>query len=317
MANEKIWAFLAHLGYNMWADPLEKDGIHSIHTRGPHGNARSFLRFDRDLWNEVTDRLAAAGANMIVLDIGEGIRYDSHPELAAEGAWSKDEVRRELDRLNGMGLEVIPKLNFSACHDEWMGVYARCLSTPMYYQFVEEIVAETAELFGNPRFFHVGMDEEDFGNQRYYNYVVIRQGELWWHDFNRLIACVEKTGARPWMWADYVWGHSEEFLAKMSRDVVMSNWYYGNFENLPEDSTSGARAYDLLDKNGFDQIPGGSNWSCDENFVRTVQYGRERLSDERTLGYLQTVWHPMLRSEEERQYHGIEQIALARQGVIL
>ena len=29
--------------------------------------------------------------------LGEGIRYESHPELAVNGSWSRDEISRELD----------------------------------------------------------------------------------------------------------------------------------------------------------------------------------------------------------------------------
>ena len=34
MANSKINAFLVHLGFNMWLDQPEKDGIHALPGKG-------------------------------------------------------------------------------------------------------------------------------------------------------------------------------------------------------------------------------------------------------------------------------------------
>ena len=78
-------------------------------------------------------------------------RLDITPPLgvAIPGAWSKDKLKAELDRLRGIGLTPLPKLNFSACHDIWMKDYSRMLSTKPYYEFCKDIITEVAELFGN------------------------------------------------------------------------------------------------------------------------------------------------------------------------
>ena len=77
-------------------------------------------------------------------------------------------MRAEVKRLREMGLEPIPKLNFSTCHDTWLGPYARMVSTPKYYEVAKDLIAETIELFDKPRLFHLGMDEEDERNQRHH-----------------------------------------------------------------------------------------------------------------------------------------------------
>jgi hypothetical protein len=43
--------------------------------------------------------------------------YPSHPELAVKGSWSPEKMKSELARLRALGLEPIPKRNFSASHD--------------------------------------------------------------------------------------------------------------------------------------------------------------------------------------------------------
>ena len=78
--------------------------------------------------------MARAGMNMLVIDLGDGIRYESHPEIAVQGAWPPARLREELARLRALGLEPIPKLNFSTAHDAWLHDYSRMVSTPAYYK---------------------------------------------------------------------------------------------------------------------------------------------------------------------------------------
>ncbi len=295
---EKIWAFLCHFGYSMWGDQPD------LH-----------LRFERDAWEEITDGLREAGCSMIVLDIGEGIRLDTHPEIAVDGSWSKDEMRAELARLRGMGFEVIPKLNFSTTHDQWMGALRRRVSTPEYYAFERDVIREIAELFDHPRFFHIGYDEEFIEAQRDSEYVVLRQGELWWHDFEYLCECVESCGCRVWMWSDYLWKHEEEFLSRMPHRVLQSNYFYGSFDDktgLPNEG-SGARQYEILDRHGYEHVPCGYIHCVRENFPGTVNYGKKYLNDALILGYMQTVWRPTTREYLPKYMDAIEMFKKARQ----
>src|SRR4051812_40226086 len=170
---------LLHLSYNMWGDWKNP-------KMGPFWAAQPILRFDEPLWNELLERMAKAGMNMVVIDVGDGVQFQSHPEIPVQGAWSRDKLKSELNKLRSMGLEPIPKLNFSACHDQWLGEYARMLSTKIYYQVCKDLIAETIDLFDRPRYFHLGMDEEETHHQENFQYVVSRKYDLWWHDFDFL-----------------------------------------------------------------------------------------------------------------------------------
>ena len=109
MANDKKWGILLHLGMNMWGDL----------------RAQKRLSFDKEVWNHVVERCEACGINMIILDLGEGIRYNSHPEIGIEGSWSPEEMTAEVRRLREKGIQLIPKLNFATTHDAWLGIYER------------------------------------------------------------------------------------------------------------------------------------------------------------------------------------------------
>ena len=304
VGNQMIWANLLHLSYNMWGDrePLEGE------KRSPYWSAKPYLRFDETLWYNILEQMAAVGMNMVVIDLGDGVKYESHPEIAVENAWSPARLKEELGHARELGLEPIPKLNFSACHDHWLGPYARCLSTETYYNVCRELISEVCELFGKPRFFHLGMDEETPQHQRYHEYAVIRQYDLWWHDFNILVEAVEKGGARAWIWSDYVWNHPEAFFKNMPKSVLQSNWYYG--AKFSEDINY-VKAYHQLEEHGYDQIPTGSNWSTPENFEKTVEYCSGVIKPPRLIGFLQTPWKPTLEECRDHHMQAVKQVGSA------
>ena len=297
---------LLHLSYNMWSDREIPE------RKGMHLTAEPRLRFEESLWNDLLRQMVAAGLNMVVIDLGDGVRYESHPEIAVKGAWTPKKLRAELEKVRKMGLEPIPKLNFSTAHDTWLGRYARMVSTDAYYAVCRDLIREVVELFGKPRLFHLGMDEETPGHQQNYLYMVVRQYDLWWHDFLFLVEQVERANVRAWIWSDYVWNHPEEFFARMPKSVLQSNWYYG--EEF-DDGINYVRAYRLLEEHGYDQVPAGSNWSHVENTRGTVDWCRKVIAPERFKGYLQTSWKPTLEAERQRHEQAIELAGKALAGL--
>jgi hypothetical protein len=151
-------------------------------------------------------------------------------------------------------------------------------------------------------------------NQKEYEYAVIRQYDLWWHDLLFYVKEVETGGARPWIWSDCYWYKTNEFAANMPKSVLQSPWYYG--EKLNEDSKAGAvKAYMELDKLGYDQVPTGSNWSSPKNFENTVAFCAKRIAPERLNGFLQTVWHATLEQFRKQHFEALEQLGRARKTV--
>ena len=245
---------------------------------------------------------------MLVIDLGEGLAYPSHPELAISGSWSPDKMRDEVLRLRAMGVEAIPKLNFSTTHNGWLKHYRRMLSTPTYYKVCEDLIADVAEIFGRPRLFHIGFDEETAIHQDNSGralFITVRKGECWWHDLMHIVRTSERNGMRPWMWSDYGWDHPE-FYTRCPKSVLMSNWYYdeanGGFDlatNKTNDHKRLKAFYDL-DSAGFDQTPCGTNWAgwgrerdgvgADDVMGRLVKLGREVISDKHLKGFMMASW---------------------------
>ena len=161
---KKMWAYMIHLGKNMWGDP-GSDSKYSVYS--------DKVITEDDVWKETIDFLPTQGFNTVLIDVADAIEYESHPEISIKGAWSKDKLKKELDRMRSLGLTPLPKLNFSAGHDAWLKEYSRMVSTSIYYKVCEDLIKEVAELFDYPEYFHVGLDEEDAVGQVHWSYNLV------------------------------------------------------------------------------------------------------------------------------------------------
>ena len=90
-----MWANLVHLGSNMWNEEGNTSGRE--HRSTPC--ASPVFLFDRACWDAHMEELKAAGVNTLIIDIGEALRYESHPEIAVKGAWDHDTMRAEIRKL--------------------------------------------------------------------------------------------------------------------------------------------------------------------------------------------------------------------------
>jgi hypothetical protein len=306
-SGDKIWACLLHLSFNFAAGIMNPKW-----GKGP----RSEFEPEEPLWNEAIGRMSKKGVNMVVINLDDSILWDSHPEISLKNSWTPKRMHDELTKIRILGIEPIPMLNFSSTHDAWLGKYARMLSTQKYYEVCSDLINEAADLFDNPRFFHFGMDEETPRYQRHFDYIVVRQNELWWGDLYFYISEVIKRGIRPWIWSDYVWDKPEIFFKMMPKSVIQSNWYYQeNFDlNQPDESNIKCiKAYIELEKEGYDQIPTGSNDQNNPKSIgNTVEFCRKNIDDKRLLGFLQTLWMPMIEKFRTPILEAIDLIGEAR-----
>ena len=166
------WISLIHFGMKMWGDIPNKPSRNGIMTKwltdeeyaaitAPERLNLNRMHFEAPFWNELSVKLRQSGCNVIMLDVGEGMIYPSHPELAVEGSWTQERLKAEVDRLRGMGFEVIPKLNFSTTHDAWLGPYERMVSSQKYYEVCADVIRDVMETFAPVKHFHIGFDEEE------------------------------------------------------------------------------------------------------------------------------------------------------------
>lgn len=300
MANkELIWAFMMKMGSNMWGKkgqiwPFGMEDIEMLYHEDGY--------CDRKVWREVTDFLPQFGINTLLIDVGEGIRLTSHPELANRSSWTQEEVKAEIKRLKGMGITPIPKLNFSCCHDAWLQDYAYMVGTETYNRVCEEILSEVIDIFDRPKFFHLGLDEERVENQMHSPVTRIRAPYKRLEDALRLFETCRRKGVRPWMWCDFEvvegFGGDEEFCRTIPKDVLLSNAYYNDIYRTQGPSKR-AQLYGKLGDWGYEQIPTCSRWFSIWNPRHTLRYCTETVNPDSIIGYMDAPW---LFSVEEHKY---------------
>ena len=103
--------------------------------------------------------------------------------------------------------------------------------------------------------------------------------------------------------------------------VMQSNWYYSSsfdFDVLKargkENYITYVKAYEQLDKAGFEQIPTGSNWSYDTNFAGTVEHCRKVCSPELLKGFMMAPWFFTLPEWEKKNLEAIDQVGAVIKG---
>jgi hypothetical protein len=288
MAKKFIKGILIHIGTNLWYEVgNNRGGGEKVWQRA--GSDK--MRFEKDLFWELVDHAKACGINTVVLDLADGIVYESHPELAIEGSIEREELMEMIKRLRELGLDIIPKLNFSTCHDVWLKDYSRMVSTKPYYDVCRDIINEVCDVF-EPEIIHLGMDEENYENQSKYDCAVVRQNDLWWHDLRFLVDVVESRGAKAMIWSDYARHRPDEFTKKCPKSVVQCPWYY--FNKFEGDLTEGERIrvepFLRLADAGYTIIAGGSSEYFSDNVTLLDEFCRKRLPQDCYTGIIQTTW---------------------------
>lgn len=175
------------------------------------------LHFYEPLWADMKRRIGEAGENTIFMNLGNGVQYATHPELAVAGAWTRQRLKREIAELRDKGVTVMPKLNFSMMHSEWMGEYRQMPGTSTYYRVCRELISEVARLFRGATHFHIGMDEEDVRFIHSFSQLgIVRQNDFLYHDLQFLFDCVRDEGMIPVMWGGLAVQKLQEFTERIA-----------------------------------------------------------------------------------------------------
>jgi len=288
--NDKMWAFMLYLGTNKDGKPNEYLNFQWEEEVVYHDTLYS----DRETWNQITEFMPTCGINTILIDMGEGVKLDSHPEIAVPGSWEKEDFIQELDRLRSLGLTPLPKFKFSCMHNAWMQDYGNMVGTKACDQFCADIIRETIEMFGKPEYFHLGMEEEVIKNQGHYKVMVERSWTKKTEDLLFLCNVCMEQGVRPWIWVDAQsiegLGGAENFCKNVPKDVLISNWWYDDIYYDGENEKPRTKLYRDIAEWGYEQIPTCSGWSNPYNARQTLRYCKEYVKEESIKGFMTAPW---------------------------
>jgi len=255
--------------------------------------------------------LAKWGYNTILWhftdDQGCSLRFDTRPELASQGAFSKEEMKSFISCARRKGIEVIPELEsfghagYITRRMEYRHLFetiegrpfgAVCPSSPETIEILEDLIREVAELFPSEHI-HAGCDEVSFGSCPRCRERLSQEKP--WEVFAQHIETIRlimgKYGKKMMMWGDHL--TSEPELAnRIPKDITICDWQYFDVE---ASNVSG-----LLEK-GFDVVccpalmnagkvihPRESNLENIKEFTRVASNSESA----RVVGMMNTVWCP-------------------------
>lgn len=213
--------------------------------------------FDLDVAMAIADALAEAGFNAMLVGVSDGVRYKSHPEFRRRYSVPIKRLETLCRHARSLGLEIIPKLNFSRsainCHNDWMRAPGEAwhvhFDDEYYWKTAFEVIDEVIAACRPKRFFHVGMDEDH--DRSYAQYV---------EAILRLRAGLKKRSLRTVCWSDsaldYPSGQiyrekTELAERKLPRDCVRLLWNYWAVPKKEMKQIAG-RGYELWGAPGKD-----------------------------------------------------------------
>lgn len=284
----------------------------SLRFRGVHlfTGSRAY-----DFHKKLIDRiLTRYKLNNIILEV-DFIKWKSAPEIAVPFSEDQADIKREIDYARRNFIEINPLLqSLGHCDHLFMAgknkdiaenpdrPYSYCVSNPRTYPYVFKLYDEVIELFGNPRFVHIGHDEvtEPGGFPRCEQCKKRSAEEIFVDDTLKMHEHLAKAGARIMMWGDMMLARGDAPDAtnaksaesakwirdRVPKDVVITDWHYAAAN--PEEYKS----LDVFMREGYDTI--AATWYTPANIEAFANQAKKVGA----MGLLQTTWAGFESSED-------------------
>jgi len=116
----------------------------------------------------ILEAMQKNGLNTIVVDIADGVIYESHPELQRHYSVPIGQLARFAGAAHDHGIDFVPKLNFAKSgrnlHDMWMKPHWSqrnfLRGRNEYWRVAGELIDELVSVCSPQHYFHIGMDED-------------------------------------------------------------------------------------------------------------------------------------------------------------
>jgi len=256
--------------------------------------------FDLNLGRDMVKGLSAAGFNMLIIDLADGVEYRSLPELKRHYSVPMTTLQELVACARQEGLEVVPKLNFSKSkeprmsHNSWFRPYDELPDNDAYWAKAFQLIDEIIEVTKPERYFFVGMDE-DF----------LRTPTEYVSALRALHDGLAKRGLRTVMWNDTahvaagMFGCVEKALAaedNAARDIVHVLWDY-----TPLEAHVAERVQDMKAK-GLDV------WIAPGSRGEDVEQWKQLAVQKGCSGMVMTAWAPVTERNRRRFLDGIARV---------
>ncbi len=240
----------------------------------------------------VVEAMGQANMDTLIVDIADGVKYASHPELQRHYTVPMSDLAQLAEASHAAGVDIVPKLNFAKSgrnlHDIWMYPHAsQFLFTEgmdNYFRVAADLIGKLVDVCKPKHFFHLGMDEDHFRSIGQYVDAI-----------ERLRETLTGHGLRTMIWNDSCHDfpeeiaqvHAEKSMAaepKLSKDIVHVLWHYKLV--CPD-------AIRRISEQGFDV------WAAPGRDETMIHQWHEALIKQGGSGMLMTNWQKCIPANRE------------------
>ncbi|NOY80184.1 MAG: family 20 glycosylhydrolase [Kiritimatiellaeota bacterium] len=257
----------------------------------------------------VYDQVAGGRFNLLILTVNNGMRYDTHPELAHWGnfrsrPYEKSEVREIVEFARRHYVDVAPGFNTPG-HASWIVQAGRpelredgdrdtlCTRNPDTRPLLRDLFGELMEVFRPARYFHMSGDEVRWKtaavpeDKRCPLCKDVPKAELVLEHWTWLAGLCGRAGVAPILWDDMLsptWNggapnNTSAVLPKLPKDIIIAHWGGGAPLAVPPEK---------LRKLGF-----AKPWWISTAFVRSKWEAAPAMSrDYAAFGIGETTFRP-------------------------
>lgn len=265
-----------------------------------YANKKKEKPFAYDVACDIIDALANEGFNTLMIDIADGVKYKSHPELRRHYTAPMKTLRDVARRAHSKGMDVIPKLNFSRgeinTHNHWMRAPGEAwyekFEDKAYWKMAFELIDEVIAACKPEKFFHIGMDEDHDRSYTQYSDAIktLRKG-------------LKERGLRTVIWNDSAINYASGFIYveksmhaenHVPKDVVQVLW---NYSRVPAEPAK------RIAEKGFELW--GSPTAQD---VEIAAGFRDAVLDAGGKGLMMTRWIPCIKENRKELLEAIHRM---------
>jgi len=213
----------------------------ALSMRGVHLDLKGGMA-PAEYWQETIRLLAHFKTNAVLVEYEDKFPYQSHPDIVAEDALTREELDAILRTARDHFVEVIPLLQCLGhveyilrhpCYDALRESGEMTQFCPLHEGSLPlfcELADEVMDAHPDARWFHLGADEAWLlGDCPLCRQHVAEHGklDLFLGYVNRAIAHVRDRGLTPIIWDDMIQRNlDEKGLELLPEDVVLCDWFY-------------------------------------------------------------------------------------------
>jgi hypothetical protein len=221
--------------------------------RGMHLQMAYPSRFDAatrmEIFRRTIDTMARLGFNFAVFEIGGCFESLRNPDVSVKGYWTQAQLKELIQYAKVRGIAAYPGINSIGHVDRGPQLFlikdsngrnvAMDITHPGFYAKYFSVLDELSEIFGQPKYFHIGTDESNAA----FSQLISKSGKpgdvLYSEFVNKISSYLKSKNIRTVIWHDMLLSQADvnpgepangkdTFKARnlLNKDIIIDEWCY-------------------------------------------------------------------------------------------